>query len=89
VSAAEADFANGPHTIPATDASYTVGVVTTTGTITATPTDIELSNSPQIVLTGSAGVGDNTATWDPTVTVAVPPTAVGGTYNGTLTQSVA
>lgn len=88
VTAAETDFANGASTIPATDADYTVGTVTTTGTITVTGTDITLSNSAQTVLTGSAGVGNNTASWDPTITAHVPASAVGGTYTGTLTQSV-
>ncbi|MGX4738494.1 hypothetical protein [Kitasatospora griseola] len=89
VTAAETDFVNGPSTIPAADATYTVGSVTTTGTITVTSTNVTLSNSAQTVLTGSAGVGDNTATWDPTVTVSVPASAVSGLYTGTLTQSVA
>lgn len=88
VTASQTDFANGTQTIPATDATYVVGAVTTTGIITVTPTDITLSNTAQIVLTGSAGVGDNTATWNPAVTVAVPAAAVAGTYTGTLTQSV-
>ncbi|MER7584158.1 hypothetical protein [Kitasatospora sp. NPDC097691] len=89
VTAAETDFASGSSTIPATDATYTVGTVTTTGTITATATNVTLSNSAQTVLTGTAGVGDNTASWNPTVAVNVPASAVGGTYTGTLTQSVA
>ncbi|MFG2907423.1 hypothetical protein ACGF13_20455 [Kitasatospora sp. NPDC048286] len=89
VTAAETDFTNGVTTIAATDATYTVGTVTTTGTITATPTNVTLSNSAQTVLTGSAGVGDNTASWNPTISVNVPPSAVGGIYTGTLTQSVA
>ncbi|HUN34388.1 MAG TPA: hypothetical protein VMU95_20485 [Trebonia sp.] len=88
VIAQETDFSNSPFTIPAGDATYTVGTVTTTGTITATPSDITLSNSAQTVLTGSSGVGDNTASWNPTLTVNVPATAVGGQYSGTLTQSV-
>ncbi|HTU73073.1 MAG TPA: hypothetical protein VMG38_06100 [Trebonia sp.] len=89
VTAAETDFASGSSTIPATDATYQVGVVTTTGTITATSTNITLSNTSQTVLSGTDGVGDNTASWDPTLTVAVPPAAIGGAYTGTLTQSVA
>ncbi|MFF3446683.1 hypothetical protein ACFYXJ_06015 [Streptomyces sp. NPDC002667] len=89
VTAAETDFANGPTTIPATDAAYTPGSVTTTGTITATPTAVTLSNSSQVVLTGSDGIGDNTASWNPTVAVSVPAGSIGGTYTGTLTQSVA
>lgn len=47
------------------------------------------SNSGQTVLTGSSGVGDNTASWGPTASLSVPAAAVGGTYAGTLTQSVA
>ena len=47
-----------------------------------------LSDSAQVVLTGSAGVGDNTASWDPEIAVSVPASAVGGVYTGTLTQSV-
>jgi hypothetical protein len=89
VTAAQTDFANGANTIPATVATYSPGTVTTTGTITVTPSSITLSNSAQTVLTGSAGVGDNTASWDPTIAVNVPASAVGGTYTGTLTQSVA
>ena len=83
------------ETIPVTDVGYSVGPITTTGTITATPTNRpagtvagDLSGSPQAVVTGTAGVGDNTAGWDPAISVAVPAFAVGGIYTGTLTQSV-
>ncbi|MFD5437977.1 hypothetical protein ACFWJ4_38225 [Kitasatospora sp. NPDC127067] len=89
VTASETDFTNGSSTLPATSAAYTVGTVTTTGTITVTPTNVTLSNSPQVVVTGSAGVEDNTASWDPTVSVALPAGAISGTYTGTLTHSVA
>jgi hypothetical protein len=76
------------ETIPASDANYDPGPVATTGTITVTPTDITLSNSPQTVVSASAGTGDNTASWDPTVSVVVPAAAVTGTYTATLTHSV-
>lgn len=76
------------ETIPATDATYDPGDITTTGSVTATGSSITLSGTPQTVVTGS-GSGNNTATWDPTIAVAVPASAVGGTYTGTLTQSVA
>jgi hypothetical protein len=83
------------ETIPVSDVSYTVGPITTTGTITATGTDLgagagpgDLTGAPQQVVTGSAGVGDNSATWSPTLAVGVPASAVGGVYTGTLTQSV-
>ncbi|MGW5127444.1 hypothetical protein ACWEQ7_26065 [Streptomyces sp. NPDC004069] len=89
VTATETDFTSGTSTIPATSAAYAAGTVTTTGVITITTTDVTLSNSEQTVVTGTEGVGDNTATWNPTVTVNVPPGAISGVYTGTLTQSVA
>ncbi|MFB7737039.1 hypothetical protein ACFC08_22160 [Streptomyces sp. NPDC056112] len=89
VTATETDFTSGASTVPATSATYAAGTVTTTGTITATTTDVTLSNSVQTVVTGTAGVGDNTATWNPTVAVNLPAGTISGVYTGTLTQSVA
>ena len=37
----------------------------------------------------SAIVGNNSVSWNPTLTVNVPATAVAGTYTGTITHSVA
>jgi hypothetical protein len=37
----------------------------------------------------SAIIGNNSASWNPTVTVNVPAAAVAGTYTGTITHSVA
>jgi hypothetical protein len=92
VTAASTDWTTGggtpAETIPATDVGYDPGSITTTGTITATGTPITLSGTAAPVVTGTAGVGDNTATWNPTLSVAVPASAVGGIYTGTLTQSV-
>ena len=76
------------ETVPATDVGYDPGSITTTGTITATGTPITLAGTAAPVVTGTAGVGNNTATWDPAISVAVPAGAVGGAYTGTLTQSV-
>lgn len=87
--------ASTAETIPVSDVGYAVGSITTTGTITATGTNLpagsvagDLSGTPQTVVAGTAGVGDNTATWDPTISVAVPASAVGGGYTGTITHSV-
>jgi len=92
VTASSTDWTTGAgtpaETIPAGDVGYDPGSITTTGTITAVGTPITLSHTPQPVVTGTAGVGDNTATWDPTLSVAVPASAVVGTYTGILTQSV-
>jgi hypothetical protein len=76
------------ETILAGDVGYGPGAITTTGTITVTGTPITLSDGAAPVVTGTAGVGDSTAAWDPTVSVAVPAGAVVGVYTGTLTQSV-
>jgi hypothetical protein len=76
------------ETIPATDVGYNPGTITTTGTITDTGTPITLSGTPAPVVTATAGIGDDTSSWDPTLSVAVPASAVGGAYTGTLTQSV-
>jgi hypothetical protein len=92
VTASSTDFTTGggtpTETIPAGDATYAPGTIFTTGTVTASGTSITLSGAAQTVVTGS-GSGDNTATWNPTIAVAVPASAVGGAYTGTLTQSVA
>jgi hypothetical protein len=37
----------------------------------------------------TAGVGSNSATWNPTIIVSVPAAAVAGSYTGTITHSVA
>jgi hypothetical protein len=77
-------------TIPATDADYDAGEVVTTGVITVPPPiSVALSGTPTPVVEGTAGRGNNTASWNPLMGVDVPPAAVGGTYTGTLTQSVA
>lgn len=90
--AASTNFTTGGgttnETIPATDVTYDPGTVDHVGTITTTGTLITMSNSAQTVVTGTAGVGNNTASWTPLISVAVPSAAVGGAYTGTITQSV-
>jgi hypothetical protein len=90
--ASSTDFTTGggttPETIPANDVTYTPGTPVTTGTVTDTATTITLSGAPQSVVTATAIVGDNTGSWDPNLTVAVPGAAVGGAYTATLTHSV-
>jgi hypothetical protein len=76
------------ETIPAGDVTYTPSDINTTGIITAAGTAISLSGAATPVVTGTAGVGNNTATWNPTLVVAVPAAAVGGVYTAALVQSV-
>jgi hypothetical protein len=76
------------ETIPAADVGYAPGTPTTTGVVTnVTGLPITLSGTPQPVVT-LTGVGNNTASWNPALAVAVPAAAVVGTYTATLTQSV-
>jgi hypothetical protein len=75
-------------TIPASAATYNPGSPTTTGTITVTPHTVTLSGTPQAVVDGTAGHGNNSAAWNPTIAVAVPASAVGGPFSATLSQSV-
>jgi hypothetical protein len=98
VTASSTNWTTGADTpterIPAADVSYDPGTITTTGVITATGTTIALANSQvpaldNTVVAGTDGIGDNSATWDPIISVAVPAGAVAGAYTGTLTQSVA
>ena len=79
------------ETIPAGDVTYTAGALTaSTGTATFAPqAPFALSGAPHDTVITTAITGNNTATWDPTLTVAVPPAAVGGVYAGTISQSVA
>jgi hypothetical protein len=83
------------ETIPVSDVGYAVGTITPTGTITTAGSNLpagtttgDLSGVAQTVVAGTGGVGDNAATWNPTLSIAVPASAVGGAYTGTLTHSV-
>ncbi|MEV6864179.1 hypothetical protein AB0M44_24620 [Streptosporangium subroseum] len=79
----------GPETIPDINVSYSPGAATaTTGEGTFTPGPGGIINVPRVAFTGTALTGNNTATWNPTLTVTIPPATVGGTYSGTVTQSV-
>jgi hypothetical protein len=78
----------GAEVIQPQAATYAPGTVTTTGTISVNPQTVTLSTSPQPVVTASSGTGNNTASWDPTISIAVPPAAVNGTYTATVVHSV-
>lgn len=83
------------HTISNTNASYWSGPATATsgiGTFTSgqpTAADAEIINVERTAFTLTDGIGNNSATWDPVVSVQIPLTAVAGAYTGTITFSVA
>lgn len=82
------------QTIPLTNISYWSGPATaTTGTGTFTPGQLTAGNSvvltgPQTAFSLAAGSGVNGASWNPGLSVLVPPGAVAGTYTATITHSV-
>jgi hypothetical protein len=87
-------IAAGPvHTIPATDLTYTPGATTAnTGTATLTPGTAGAGMSTGTGVTAysaSAEVGVTSTSWDPTVGFNLPANVVVGTYDGTITHSVA
>ena len=83
------------ETVGVGNVSYWSGAATSTsGTGTFTPGQatagaaIALSTSGQTAFSGSSLVGNNAATWNPTLTVTIPSAAVAGTYTGTVTHTV-
>lgn len=87
VSAASTAFGDGTTT--ATGVSYSSGLPTTTGTVVATSSGAKtLTAVATQVVAGAVVVGNNTATWNPTLTVTLPSSSTAGTYSGTITTSV-
>jgi alpha-tubulin suppressor-like RCC1 family protein len=88
-------FLSGPNTIALSQISYWSGPATaTTGTGTFTAGQPTAANAVTLTvnrtdfsLTGGSAV--NSASWNPTLVVAVPLATVAGTYTATITHSVA
>jgi uncharacterized repeat protein (TIGR01451 family) len=70
--------------------TYASGSATSTsGTGTFVPQSGAPLSTPRIAARWTAGVGNNRASWNPTLTLALSPRLVAGTYTGTITHSVA
>jgi hypothetical protein len=80
--------ATGPA-IPASDVGYTVGPITQVGTATYTANNPPNLTGVSPAVTATGINGDNSATWNPTINVAVPGGLAAGTYSATITHSVA
>ncbi len=84
-----------PETIPATSVSYwsgTASAATGLGVFTpgqATSAQAQSLNVSRTAYSLTGGTGNNSATWNPTLVVAIPASAVNGTYTGTVTHSIA
>ena len=84
-----------PEIIDATSVPYWSGAATATsgiGTLVGgqlTPAAAVVINAAQTAFTGGSLIGDNSASWNPTLIVTIPSAAVDGTYTGTVTHTVA
>ncbi|MGB3442322.1 MAG: ice-binding family protein [Actinophytocola sp.] len=95
VSTTSFTITGGPTTIANSAVSYWAGPATTqVGTDTATSG--QLTEAEAVVLDGEptaftmvSGANDTTVSWNPTLVISVPSSAVAGTYTGTVTHSVA
>jgi hypothetical protein len=83
------------ETIPLSQITYWSGPATvTTGTGTFTPGQASAAAAVNLTVPRTAfslitGSSVNSASWNPTVSVSVPPSAIGGPYTATITHSVA
>lgn len=75
--------------IAASAVSYTAGPVTKVGTATYTANDPGDLTGVAPAVTATGITGDNSATWNPTITVLVAGGMAAGVYTATVTHSVA
>jgi hypothetical protein len=75
--------------IAASAVGYTVGAITKVGTATYTANNPLALTGVVPALTATGITGDNSATWNPTINVAVPGGMAAGVYSATITHSVA
>jgi hypothetical protein len=89
-------FTNGGTTIPVGNTKvWVTGAIVPTGVAVVTPgtyvsqaTGLALSGSSQSFVTATAVVGNNSATFNPSLAVTVPSDATAGAYSGVITQTV-
>jgi hypothetical protein len=75
--------------IAASAVGYTAGPITKVGTAVYTANDPGNLTGVSPAVTATAITGDNSATWNPTVSVLVPGGMAAGVYSATITHSVA
>ncbi len=74
--------------LAASAVSYEAGAITKVGTATYTSNDPSNLTGVSAAVTATGITGDNSATWNPTLTVAVPGGTAAGVYSATITHSV-
>jgi hypothetical protein len=75
--------------IPASAVSYSAGVIVKVGTATYTANNPGDLTGATAAVSASGITGDNSATWNPTITVNVPGGSPAGVYTAIITHSVA
>ena len=78
----------GGPAIAASAVSYTAGAITQVGTATYTANDPSGLAGVAPVVTATGITGDNSATWNPTISVNVPGGMAAAVYFATITHSV-
>lgn len=90
--ASTTDFTTGgassDETVAKANVSYASGTLTTSGAGAFTPQAGAALNISRTAASLAAGVGNNSASWNPTLTFTLISTQVAGTYTGTVTHSV-
>jgi hypothetical protein len=87
VGAATSTFTDGTTT--ATAVSYNPGLPALTGVVVPVPAlPKTLTASSTEVMSATGVVGNNTVTWNPTLTVTLPSSSTAGKYTGTITTSL-
>jgi hypothetical protein len=74
--------------IPASNVSYTAGTIVKVGTATYTANDPADMTAVNAAVTATGITGDNSATWNPTISVFVAGGMAAGVYSATITHSV-
>lgn len=74
--------------VPASAVAYTAGTITKVGTAAYAANDPTHLEGVIPVVSATGITGDNSATWNPTITVTIPGGTPVGTYNATITHSV-
>lgn len=82
-------FTTGTGNPESTGVTYNAGTITTTGIVVMPlATNRSLNATPTQVVGPTVITGNNTASWNPTLTVTLPASALTGDYTGTVNTSV-
>ncbi|MCU1549911.1 MAG: Nucleoporin 62kDa-like protein [Glaciihabitans sp.] len=74
--------------LAASAVAYTAGAIAKVGTATFTANNPGNLTGVSPAITATGITGDNSATWNPTITVTVPGGTAAGVYSATITHSV-